>query len=165
MGRCPYPLGGDGCLSWWVGSWLPPLTSPSTGSWLSPTSAVGSGLEGEPPLSSTRLCPRSGTRSMPGSRRCSSSSLGAACLAPPPSSLLAVASVPRLSPSRAPWSQLFYAITPQYYVLPRMEPVCMQTHSYMHILNRQKKTSRDWFEPPCSVFLSFRSRLGLEDQA
>lgn len=78
-------------------------------------------------------------RSMPGSRRCSSSSLGATCLAPPPSSPLAVASVLRLSPSRASWSQLFYAITPQYYVLPCMEPVCMQTHSYMHILTQTEK--------------------------
>lgn len=40
----------------------------------------------------------------------------------------------------------------------------MQTHSYMHILT-QTKTSWGWFELPCSVFLSFRSWLGLKDQA
>lgn len=100
---------------------LPPLSfptpsTPSRGSfvtrhWLSvPHVSLGSGMVGRrATLCSTHLFSRSGTRNTPGNR---SSSSGAACPVQMPSSPLAVASAPRLSPSWISSSQLFYAITP-----------------------------------------------------
>lgn len=61
----------------------------------------------EPPPA---VCPRSGTRSTPGSRRNSTSRQGAPHL--PPRSPQAAASAPRPSPSPARASRVFYAITP-----------------------------------------------------
>lgn len=82
-------------------------------------------------------------RSTPGNRRCSSN-LRASCLALPPSSPLSFVSAPRLLPSRVSSSQLFYAITPQYYVLQCVETmcVCRHTHIYAHIYRDRKGLAR-----------------------